>query len=161
MDTCWMCSSLNLCSANHARVPHSQNIPVSLSCLLPPRLVRRSCFTQWFPTLLPTPLNQEWPMAASQPLVWTDILTVAVKSHSRVEGSVPPREADRSTCQFLLEVSEIRDWDIWIQVSPCPWSSHHALPRPPRSVYWWFPWSCAGWTKNHQGWIKFSQAHEL
>lgn len=79
---------------------------------------------------------------------------LALRSHCRIGCSVAPREADSSICQCLLGVSEICDWDIWMQVTPCPWSSHHALPGSPCCVYWCFlsPWA-GGSTITNADWI--------
>lgn len=93
-------------------------------------------------------------IAHSRGLTWAYIPPLLLESRSRIGCSVAPREADSSICQCLLGVSEICDWDIWMLVTLCPWSSHHALPGSPCCVYWCFlsPW--AGWSAiTKAGWI--------
>lgn len=97
-------------------------------------------------------------MSPSRVLTWAYIPApnpaVALRSHCRIGCSVAPREADSSICQCPLGVSEICDWDFWMQVTPCPWSSHHALPGSPCCVYWCFlsPWA-GGSTITKADWI--------
>lgn len=139
-----------------------------LSCPSPPQtLVRGSALPQWFLTIWAMVLTKgshwlfpdSWLELASHAAVISHsrVLctpTIALRSHHRIGCFFAPQKAGSSICQCLLGVSEICDWDIWMQVTPCPWSSHHVLPGSPCCVYRCFlsPW--AGWSAiTKAGWI--------